>query len=667
MESIPEGASVALPRLPIDDRFDVSFADELARLESYNKHHYRPNTYLHKWWARRCGSTFRLILKHLVDDAGSRDYYEPGGLEGKLIVDPMMGGGTTLHEAIRMGANVVGLDLDPIPVLQARASLTDLPLETLESAFREFYRGLEAPLAPYYETNCPDCGSVAPLRYVLYGARRHCACGPAILVDSLVVRYRHGRPAASLCPCCHAVLEKGRTSNCQDRTGRPLLVEKSHRHCSHCGGEFQEDVSKPFYRRYVPLVIVGYCPGHGAFFKRPSADDRERLCLADSVREEMEFDGSAGLRVRRGPKSQDLLNRNVSCYTDLFSSRQLLYLHHALGLMPRFSGQVRLNLALLLSTSLEFNSLLCGYKGARRGDSPGAIRHTFSYHAYSFPYTALENNPLYPQKASGTLQKLFHDRLRRAREWAQQPRERNLSGRGPRFVPVEGEKDIGREVPDVTKLGCGNRRFFLCQGTAASLPLPDESADFIVTDPPYFDNVQYENLAEFFRVWLRRALPAETQATYEWHYDRAEAAVGPSLNGSKQFETVLAGIFRECVRVLKPSGRLIFTYHHWRASGWIALTRALRQARMSLVNHYEVHSENPTSVHVANLSALRHDSILVLAHGIEAGMKVWEQPSVVDKSDSRRFCHDCAELLGWMLARQLPQGELERIWRKLLD
>jgi len=111
----------AISALPLDSDFDVIFANAIARLEAYNKHHYRPNSYLHKWWARRCGSTFRLILKQLVTDETRREYYEPGGLAGKVILDPMIGGGTTLHEAIRMGANVIGVDLDPIPVLQARA------------------------------------------------------------------------------------------------------------------------------------------------------------------------------------------------------------------------------------------------------------------------------------------------------------------------------------------------------------------------------------------------------------------------------------------------------------------------------------------------------------------------------------------------------------------
>ena len=133
---------------PIDSSFDVELADRLARLETYNKHYYRPNTYLHKWWTRRCGTTFRLILKQLVTNREDRDYYAPGGLEGKLILDPMMGGGTTLHEAIRLGANVIGMDLDPIPVLQARATLTEYPLSEIEKAFTIFYTTLRS--------NCTD-------------------------------------------------------------------------------------------------------------------------------------------------------------------------------------------------------------------------------------------------------------------------------------------------------------------------------------------------------------------------------------------------------------------------------------------------------------------------------------------------------------------------------
>jgi putative DNA methylase len=337
-----------------------------------------------------------------------------------------------------------------------------------------------------------------------------------------------------------------------------------------------------------------------------------------------------------------------------------------LRILPQFSPLVRLNLALLASTSLEFNSMLCGYKGARRGDRPGAIRHTFSYHAYSFPYTALENNLLYPQRASGTLEKLFHDRIRRARKWARRPRERNLSGDGARFVRIEGEVDLGSEVQSVERLGEGQRRFMLHQGSSVSLPLASDSVDFVVTDPPYYDNVQYGDLAAFFRVWLERMVP-ETEARAFWSYDMRHAAVDGANNGSDQYLAVLSGIFSECRRVMKPEGRLIFTYHHWKPRGWSSLTLALRRAGFVLLNRYVVHSENPVSVHINNLRSLTHDAILVLAARDSVPAPHWECPRQIDHSESRQFTLDCSELMGWALQAELDEKGVRRLWRDALS
>ena len=108
--------------------FPEKFVDKLSQREVFNKHLYHPNTCLHKWWARHCGSTFRAILKQFVNDEKQRDYYSPGGLEGRIVLDPIMGGSTTLHEAIQLRANIIGADIDPIPIAQARATLAPASL-----------------------------------------------------------------------------------------------------------------------------------------------------------------------------------------------------------------------------------------------------------------------------------------------------------------------------------------------------------------------------------------------------------------------------------------------------------------------------------------------------------------------------------------------------------
>jgi putative DNA methylase len=646
----------------VDERFDVPLANSLAAYESYNKHLYRPNAYLHKWWARRCGSTFRLILKGLVNGA-SGDYYAPGGLEGKIVLDPMMGGGTTLHEAIRLGANAIGVDIDPIPVLQARATLSAIPLAELETAFEDLHAALYSRLAHLYRTTCPECGCPVDLNYVLYGARRFCRCGPVLSVDSTILRQNADGSTIRICAKCHHIGRGEQDCACAPSVSNTPLVEKGTGTCPTCGEAYREDLTIPFYARYAPLAIVGQCPSHGVFFAEPRSDDLRNLQLADELRDGAQLGPLEDFAVYPGPKSQDLIRHGIRSYLDLFSSRQILYLERAIQLLPRFAPSIRLNLGLLISTSLEFNSMLCGYKGSDKR-RPGAVRHTFSHHAYSFPHTALENNPILNALASGTLRNLFHDRIWRARHWAMRPEERAIVGDDVRKVVITGEVDFGFETDNPKDLASGDHRFLLTQGSAGALHLGAESVDYVVTDPPYFDSVQYSDLATYFRVWLRRLLPTDAV----WDYDQGESAVDPDGNGNGQYTKVLSSILAECHRVLKKkSGRLIFTFHHWNPKGWAALTLALMRSNFVLLNRFVVHSENPTSTHIVNVKALTHDAVLVLAP-IEAGLaRQWVLPSRVDAASSRQFCEDCATVIGWMLNCDLTESDVEAEWKRLLS
>lgn len=649
--------------LPIDNEFDVEFANAIAKSESYNKHLYRPNTYLHKWWARRCGTTFRLILKHLVDNPLKRNYYAPGGLEGKIILDPMMGGGTTLHEAIRMGANVIGADIDPIPVLQARATLTDIPLEDLETAFNEFYRNLRADLLSFFLTRCPCCSQTSEIQFTLYGLKRYCGCGQVIFIDSYILRRESNGTTISICPWCHQISYNGEHShNCQQEgIDNHLLIEKGTKSCSVCRKPYTEDLRTVFVDRYVPLVIVGYCQEHGLFFKSPDTDDLNRIRVANETGRSIFFGND--FDICPGPKSEDLIKRGVKSYVELFSGRQLLYIHQAIQLLENYDPLIRLNLALLVSTSLEFNSMLCGYKGGEV-NRPGAIRHVFAHHAYSIPYTVLENNPIFPDKTSGTLQNLFHSRILRGRQWAVKPKERKIEKDKIHTVIIEGERDVGTEVTKQEELEQGRSRFLLIEGSSVSLNLKSNSVDYVVTDPPYFDNVQYGDLAAFFRVWLKKLIPED----HQWDYDLNKSAVDPQTNGNGQYTEVLSGIFSECYRVLrKDRGRLIFTFHHWNPKAWAALTIALKQAGFKLVNRYVVQAENPTSVHINGLKSLRHDAVLVLAPKDLDIFRFWMLPQNLFKTnDSYQFCEDCATVLGWLLQSEIRLEKVEEYWQRFM-
>lgn len=647
--------------LAIDQDFPEEFANRLSKIEAFNKHLFRPNTYLHKWWARRCGSTFRLILKQFVPTLGRRDYYAAGGLEGKIVLDPMMGGGTTLHEAIRLGANVIGADVDPIPVVQARASLTQVALSDVQSAFNRFFDDLHRHIADYFKTECPDCQTTLDSQYMLYGLRKTCACGEVVQVEQYELRHEEDR-TIRIWPENWAVSDSRHAPQVTAMPAR--LIAKGKTTCETCGQKYQELLHVPFYARYTPLVVVGDCPQHGLFFRAPSSLDLERLRQADSQRQHLDWQSVDDFLIENGPKSGDLVARNIRSYLEVFSSRQLLYLYHAIRLLQDYRGVIRLNLALLVSTSLEFNSLLCGYKGADKR-RPGAIRHVFALHAYVFQYTAAENNPVNRCKSSGNLQQLFRDRIVRGRQWAMAPVERRITSQGEtRLVMIPGEFDGGLEVNSEDELTSGQQKFWLIQGDSRRLPvLTDRSVDLVVTDPPYYDNVQYSDLAAFFRVWLARLVPAEA----DWTYDQGDSAVASQANGqSTNFMQVLGGIFKECQRVLKENGRLVFTFHHWDSNAWAELTIALKEAGFRLMSVYVVYSENPISGHINNLKSIKHDCVLIFAARGKARQSSWELPARITTVDSETFCRQCGETLGWLLDSRSSAAEIRLAWNQLV-
>jgi adenine-specific DNA methylase len=159
--------------------------------------------------------------------------------------------------------------------------------------------------------------------------------------------------------------------------------------------------------------------------------------------------------------------------------------------------------------------------------------------------------------------------------------------------------------------------------SADGLSLPDSSIDCVVMDPPYYDNVMYAELADFFYVWLKRTaglLYPELFMSYLTDKDREAVANPAKFSGQKGGAKNLAGrdyqqrmgaIFKEQRRLLKPDGIMTVMFTHKANSAWDALATGLIEAGFVITASWPVHTEAEGSLHIRERAAAKSTIFLV--------------------------------------------------------
>ena len=155
----------------IEEYFPIVDVNRLAVPE---RNAFKPIYTMHKWFARRSSSVFRAILLGAMKPAGSdimeefyKDHTNDPDTKGKVILDSFMGGGTTIVEALRLGCNVVGIDLNPVAWFVVKTEVEPVDLNELQAAFERLSnrivdwsgKTLKGTLLDLYKTECPACGN----------------------------------------------------------------------------------------------------------------------------------------------------------------------------------------------------------------------------------------------------------------------------------------------------------------------------------------------------------------------------------------------------------------------------------------------------------------------------------------------------------------------------
>lgn len=157
------------------------------------------------------------------------------------------------------------------------------------------------------------------------------------------------------------------------------------------------------------------------------------------------------------------------------------------------------------------------------------------------------------------------------------------------------------------------------RGSATDQPFATGAFDCVITDPPYYDNISYAKLADFFYIWMRHTLGGTlpqhfaTQGTpkkMEAIVDIARAH-GDKEAASREYEALIHSSFLEAHRVLKPMGYMLCIYAHKTTLGWATLVDSLRNAGFVLSEAWPLDTERKARIRAAGNASLSTSIFLV--------------------------------------------------------
>ena len=154
--------------------------------------------------------------------------------------------------------------------------------------------------------------------------------------------------------------------------------------------------------------------------------------------------------------------------------------------------------------------------------------------------------------------------------------------------------------------------------SATALPYPENTFDAVLTDPPYYDNVAYAYLSDFFYVWLKRSIgklypelfkepltPKDGEIVAYSHRKGGRAA------GKQAFEDGLAKAFQEMHRVLKPDGIAVIVYAHKSTEGWEAMMNALLGSGLIITAAWPIDTEMKSRMRALDSATLTSSIYMV--------------------------------------------------------
>ena len=616
--------NLKMPAIMNDIPFDKIY--QAARKEASRK---KPVFHIHKYFARRITSNFRMMLLGLLlpyDESVWDNFYNSfeKGVEGTVtVLDPFMGGGTTLFESCRLGCKIIGNDLQPLSNFVSRALISNLDEKQLSLDLKALEKKVGTRIKKYYTTECPECKQTADVMYNFHvkKVKTNSRCKEHKLYSSFVLSLKKDT-FTLVCPKCGEVFkskfEEGFaqcTCGYKIKSPKDKFVDRGVFKCEDCNEEkvisdYSKEEGYPFSTDIIAQEF--YCPHcHAHDYK--SVNENDRALYQKAIEEYRLIKDTLPIphqAIPKGYNTNQILNHGYKKFTDLFNERQLL----CLGLLLQSINEVENKesqfwLQLAFSGMLEMNNMFCRYQ-----QNASKISNIFFNHAYVPITMPVENNVWGTKLGTGsfvkTLNKIIKGKRFNSSIYDLDSKLKNgkyesvkiMSAEVVQTIPSNKIEDLSRENPVLT---CGDSRNLS--------HIKTNTVDIVLTDPPYGANIMYSELIDFFHVWnYMSSIGKELGFVTPMSPKTEEIIVNKVRNNTYQdYEDGISAVFTECNRVLTKDGFLVFSFHDKSLESWLSILKSIYNAGFKLVKAYPMHSESRTGAHTSNRNSIALDIMLI--------------------------------------------------------
>ena len=536
-----------------------------------------------------------------------------GGAQGTrpLVADPFAGGGSIPLEALRVGADAFASDLNPVAVLLNKALLEYIPThgQRLADEIRNWGMSLRKEAEKEVESFYPkEPDGATPIAY-LWARTIVCegpGCGAEVpLIRSLWVKEGTAPVALKLIPrpnekMVHVeIIENVKSADVKAGT-----VRRGSATCPCCGYTTPADRTRAqFLNRKGGttdarlLAVVTTRPNvKGRFYRAATDRDLAGVKAAAQRFEETKDSYENGERIFPDaplPYLRSIFNINllgVTQWQQLFTPRQLLVIASLIRNLGRIDKRLRESvesnlcdaivtfLGFAIDRQADYGSSLC-----RWVPTGEFIGNTFGRQALGIIWDFAETNPF--GNASGNFEGAIS------------------------WIAAVCERVAQANLP------AGHVE----RASATQHPLPDDSADAFITDPPYYDAVPYADLSDFFYVWLKRSLgkihpiiladdlsPKTLEVV-----QLAERNPIYAYKTKENFEKLMREALTEGRRIVKPGGIGVVVFAHKTTAAWETMLQAVMDAGWIIVASWAIDTEMGARLRARNSATLSSSVHLV--------------------------------------------------------